>query len=31
MINYFYPELGDSKDGKQNKKFVNELLNPSIF
>lgn len=28
MINYFYPELGDSKDGKQSKKFVNELLNP---
>lgn len=28
MINYFYPELGDSKNENQNKKFVNELLNP---
>ena len=28
MIDYFYPELGNSKDENQKKKFVNELLNP---
>ena len=28
MINYFYPELGNSKDENQKKKVVNELLNP---
>lgn len=28
MIDYFYPELGDSKNENQKKKFVNELLNP---
>jgi len=28
MIDYFYPDLGNSKDENQKKKFVNELLNP---
>jgi len=28
MINYFYPDLGNSKDENHKKKFVNELLNP---
>jgi len=28
MIDYFHPELGDSKNENQKKKFVNELLNP---
>lgn len=28
MIDYFYPELGNSKDDSQKKKTVNELLNP---
>lgn len=28
MIDYFYPELGNSKNENQNKKVVNELLNP---
>jgi hypothetical protein len=28
MINYFYPDLNNSKDENQKKKFVNELLNP---
>lgn len=28
MVHYFYPELGNSKDNSQKKKFVNELLNP---
>lgn len=28
MIDYFYPELGSSKDENSKKKFVNELLNP---
>ena len=28
MIDYFYPELNNSEDNNQKKKFVNELLNP---
>jgi hypothetical protein len=28
MIDYFYPDLSNSKDENQKKKFVNELLNP---
>lgn len=28
MIDYFYPNLGSSKDDNRNKRFVNELLNP---
>lgn len=28
MIDYFYPDLNNSKDESQKKKFVNELLNP---
>jgi hypothetical protein len=28
MIDYFHPDLGDSKNENQKKKFVNELLNP---
>jgi len=28
MIDYYYPELGNSKEENQKKRFVNELLNP---
>lgn len=28
MIDYFYPDLDNSKNENQKKKFVNELLNP---
>ncbi len=28
MIDYFYPDLNNSKDENQKKRFVNELLNP---
>lgn len=28
MIDYFYPDLSNSKDDNRKKRFVNELLNP---
>lgn len=28
MIDYFYPDLNSPKGENQNKRFVNELLNP---
>lgn len=28
MIDYFYPDLGNSKNENQKKRFVNELMNP---
>jgi len=28
MIDYFYPDLNNPKGENQNKRFVNELLNP---
>lgn len=28
MIDYFYPELNNSKKDNSKKRFVNELLNP---